>query len=254
MNDLSKLLSMHGELALVTGATRGIGAAIADAFGQAGAQIIGTATTEDGAAAITARFAANGHAGRGTVLDVTDPESVIALEEDIRGHEGTVTVLVNNAGITRDSLLMRMKQEDWDAVIQTDLSSAFRVCKTFLRGMIKARHGRIVSIGSVVGTMGNPGQANYAAAKAGLAGFSKSLAREVGGRGITVNVVAPGFIETEMTAALDEQQVTALIGQIPLNRLGQVDDIAGVVAFLCSPAGAYITGETIHVNGGMLMI
>ncbi len=254
MDDLSKLYSLQGKTALVTGATRGIGAGIADVLARAGAQVVGTATTEEGAAAISARFAAEDLSGRGVVLDVADPASVAAVEKDISGREGAVTVLVNNAGITRDGLLMRMKQEDWDTVIQTDLSSAFHICKAFLRGMIKARHGRIVSIASVVGAMGNPGQANYAAAKAGLVGFSKSLAREVGARGITVNVVAPGFIETEMTAALDESQVMALIGQIPLNRLGHVDDVANVVAFLCGPAGAYITGETIHVNGGMLMI
>ena len=254
MNDPSKLQPLQGEIALVTGATRGIGAGIAEALASAGAQVIGTATTEAGAAAISARFGAAGHSGRGAVVDVSDPASIAALEKDVSANEGAVTVLVNNAGITRDGLLVRMKKEDWDAVIQTNLSSAFHVCKTFLRGMIKARHGRIVSIASVVGSMGNPGQANYAAAKAGLVGFSKSLAREVGARGVTVNVVAPGFIETEMTAALDDSQVTALIDQIPVNRLGHVEDVAGVVAFLCSPAGAYITGETIHVNGGMLMI
>ena len=238
----------------MTGASRGIGAAIADTLGLAGATVIGTATAAAGAAAIDERFRAAGITGRGAVLDVADPESVSGLHKDISGTEGAVTLLINNAGITRDNLLMRMKDEEWEDVLRTNLSSAFYVCRSFMRGMLKARRGRIVNIASVVGAMGNAGQANYAATKAGLVGFSKSLARELGGRNITVNVVAPGFIETTMTESLDEAQRTALMRQIPLQRLGGVDDVAGAVLFLCSTPGAYITGETIHVNGGMLMI
>lgn len=248
------LFELTGEVALVTGATRGIGAAVADALGKAGATVVGTATAEAGATAIAERFADAGITGRGIVLDVRDADAVRAAEKDITAHEGTVTVLVNNAGITRDNLLMRMKDDEWDAVIATNLSSAFHVSRAFLRGMMKARHGRIVNIASVVGAMGNPGQANYAAAKAGLGGFSKSLAREVGSRGITVNVVAPGFIATDMTAAMPEAQREALTQQVPLQRLGDTRDIAAAVLYLSSPAGAYVTGETLHVNGGMLMI
>lgn len=248
------LFELTGELALVTGATRGIGAAVADALGEAGATVVGTATTAAGAKAIGERFAGAGISGRGVVLDVSDADAVRAAEKDITAHEGAVTVLVNNAGITRDNLLMRMKDEEWDAVIATNLSSAFHVSRAFLRGMMKARHGRIVSIASVVGAMGNPGQANYAAAKAGLVGFSKSLAREVGSRGITVNVVAPGFIATDMTAAMPDAQREALTQQVPLQRLGDTQDIAAAVLYLSSLAGAYVTGETLHVNGGMLMI
>ncbi len=254
MNQIAELFALSGEVALVTGASRGIGAAIADLLGQAGATVIGTATTEEGAVAIGERFAAASISGRGIVLDVSQPASIAAMLKDIGSQEGAVTILVNNAGITRDNLLMRMKDEEWDAIIQTNLTSVFHLSKAVLRGMMKARHGRIISVSSVVGTMGNAGQANYAAAKAGLVGFSKSLAREIGSRGITVNVVAPGFIETEMTGSLDDEQRTGLVEQIPLNRLGGVGDIAGAVLFLASPAAGYMTGETVHVNGGMYMI
>jgi 3-oxoacyl-[acyl-carrier protein] reductase len=242
---------LNGEIALVTGASRGIGAAIAARLSADGARVIGTATTPQGAARISEVLAAQG--GRGAVLDVTSQASIEALIEDIEAKEGAVGILCNNAGITRDTLLLRMKPEDWDAVIQTDLASVFRLSKAVLRGMMKARKGRIVSITSVVGLTGNPGQANYAAAKAGIIGFTKSLAKEVGSRGITVNSIAPGFIDTDMTRALTEAQHAALNAQIPLGRLGQPSDIAAAVAFLCSADGAYITGETLHVNGGMYM-
>ena len=242
---------LNGEIALVTGATRGIGAAIADRLARDGARVIGTATTAEGAARISATLSALG--GRGAVLDVVKPDSIEAVLEDIEAKEGAVGILCNNAGITRDTLLLRMKEEDWDAVLDTNLASVFRLSKAVLRGMMKARKGRIVSITSVVGLTGNPGQANYAAAKAGIIGFTKSLAREVGSRGITVNAIAPGFIDTDMTRALAEAQRAALNTQIPLGRLGQPADIAAAVAFLCSPDGAYITGETLHVNGGMYM-
>jgi 3-oxoacyl-[acyl-carrier protein] reductase len=242
---------LNGEIALVTGATRGIGAAIASRLAHDGARVIGTATTAEGAAKISETLAAQG--GRGAVLDVVKPESIEALIEDIEAKEGAVGILCNNAGITRDTLLLRMKEADWDAVLDTNLASVFRLSKAVLRGMMKARKGRIVSITSIVGLTGNPGQANYAAAKAGILGFTKSLAREVGSRGITVNAIAPGFIDTDMTRALGEAQRAALNTQIPLGRLGQPGDIAAAVAFLCSPDGAYITGETLHVNGGMYM-
>jgi 3-oxoacyl-[acyl-carrier protein] reductase len=242
---------LNGEIALVTGATRGIGAAIAERLARDGARVIGTATTAEGAVRIGANLAAAG--GRGVVLDVVKPESIAAVLEDIEAKEGAVGILCNNAGITRDTLLLRMKEEDWDAVLDTNLASVFRLSKAVLRGMMKARKGRIVSITSVVGLTGNPGQANYAAAKAGILGFTKSLAREVGSRGITVNAIAPGFIDTDMTRALAEAQRAALNTQIPLGRLGQPADIAAAVAFLCSPDAAYITGETLHVNGGMYM-
>jgi 3-oxoacyl-[acyl-carrier protein] reductase len=242
---------LNGEIALVTGATRGIGAAIAERLAREGARVIGTATTADGAARISATLAAQG--GRGVVLDVVKAESIAALIEDIEAKEGTVSILCNNAGITRDTLLVRMKQEDWDAVLDTNLASVFRLSKAVLRGMMKARKGRIVSITSVVGLTGNAGQANYAAAKAGIIGFTKSLAREVGSRGITANAIAPGFIDTDMTRALAESQRAALNTQIPLGRLGQPADIAAAVAFLCSQDAAYITGETLNVNGGMYM-
>ncbi|HEY4970210.1 MAG TPA: 3-oxoacyl-ACP reductase FabG [Steroidobacteraceae bacterium] len=242
---------LNGEIALVTGASRGIGAAIAARLAQDGARVIGTATTAEGAARISANLRLSG--GRGAVLDVGKPESIEALLKDIEANQGAVGILCNNAGITRDTLLLRMKQEDWDAVLDTNLASVFRLSKAVLRGMMKARKGRIVSITSVVGVTGNPGQANYAAAKAGIIGFTKSLAREVGSRGITANAIAPGFIDTDMTRALAEAQRAALNAQIPLGRLGQPADIAGAVAFLCSPDGAYITGETLHVNGGMYM-
>jgi 3-oxoacyl-[acyl-carrier protein] reductase len=242
---------LNGEIALVTGASRGIGAAIAHRLARDGARVIGTATTVEGAARISANLSAQG--GRGAVLDVVKPESIEAVLEDIEAKEGAIGILCNNAGITRDTLLLRMKEEDWDTVLDTNLASVFRLSKAVLRGMMKARKGRIVSITSVVGLTGNPGQTNYAAAKAGILGFTKSLAREVGSRGITVNAIAPGFIDTDMTRALAEAQRAALNAQIPLGRLGQPADIAAAVAFLCSPDGAYITGETLHVNGGMYM-
>jgi 3-oxoacyl-[acyl-carrier protein] reductase len=242
---------LEGEIALVTGASRGIGAAIAVRLAADGARVIGTATTPDGAARIGAALSAAG--GRGAMLDVVDQTSIDALLADIEAHEGPVSILCNNAGIARDTLLVRMKQDDWDAVLDTNLASVFRLSKAVLRGMMKARKGRIISLASVVGVTGNAGQANYAAAKAGIIGFSKSLAREIGSRGITVNVIAPGFIDTDMTRALGAAQREALKGQIPLARLGEPADIAAAVAFLASPGAAYITGETLHVNGGMNM-
>lgn len=244
---------LSGQVALVTGASRGIGKAIADDLAAAGARVIGTATSAAGAQAITERFAAAGVEGRGVVLDVSDREASAALVKDIAAEEGAITVLVNNAGITRDNLLMRMKDDEWDAVISTNLSGAFALAKACMRGMMKAQGGRIINIASVVGVSGNPGQTNYAAAKAGIIGFSKSMAREVGSRNITVNVIAPGFIQTDMTDALGEEQREALIGQIPLARLGQPEDISSAVLFLASPAGAYVSGATLHVNGGMYM-
>lgn len=251
---MSGPFSLTGEVALVTGASRGIGACIADVLASAGAAVIGTATTDGGAQVIGQRLAANGYRGRGVVLDVCAAPDIVRLHQDIEKSEGGVSILVNNAGITRDNLLMRMKDEEWDAVIATNLTATFQLSRIFLRGMLKARHGRIISIASVVGAMGNPGQANYAAAKAGLGGLSRSLAREVGSRGITVNVVAPGFITTDMTAAMPEDQRQSLLKQVPLQRLGTVADVANAVLFLASPAGGYITGETLHVNGGMYMI
>lgn len=245
---------LAGEIALVTGASRGIGRAIALELGRRGATVIGTATSEAGAAAITQRFTEEAIKGRGIVLDVADATSVDAAFKNVEGMEGAPTVLVNNAGVTRDNLLMRMKAEEWDTIIATNLSSVFRMSKGAVRGMMKARRGRIITVASVVGVMGNAGQTNYAAAKAGIIGFSKSLAREIGSRGITVNVVAPGFIATDMTADLSAEQQSQLAGQIPLGRLGAVEDIANAVAFLASPAAGYITGETLHVNGGMYMI
>jgi 3-oxoacyl-[acyl-carrier protein] reductase len=242
---------LNGEIALVTGASRGIGAAIAERLCAEGARVIGTATTPEGAARIGEALQA--HGGRGAVLQVTSQESIDALIADIEAREGAVSILCNNAGITRDMLLLRMKPEDWDAVIDTNLTSVFRLSKAVLRGMMKARKGRIISITSIVGLTGNPGQANYAAAKAGMIAFSKSLAREVGSRNITANVIAPGFIDTDMTRALSETQRTALSTQIPLGRLGLPADIAAAAAFLASAAAGYITGETLHVNGGMFM-
>jgi 3-oxoacyl-[acyl-carrier protein] reductase len=242
---------LNGEVALVTGASRGIGAAIAARLASEGARVIGTATTGEGAARITDTLSA--HGGRGVVLDVTRPDSIEALVADIDAKEGAIGILCNNAGITRDTLLLRMKQDDWDAVLETNLASVFRLSKAVLRGMMKARKGRIISIASIVALTGNPGQANYAAAKAGMIGFSKSLAREVGSRGITVNVIAPGFIDTDMTRSLSDSQKEALNAQIALGRLGQPADIAAAVAFLASAQAAYITGETLHVNGGMYM-
>ncbi|MCI1709392.1 MAG: 3-oxoacyl-ACP reductase FabG [Chiayiivirga sp.] len=243
--------SLQGEIALVTGASRGIGAAIADELAAQGAKVIGTATSESGAAAIGARLAASGGAGR--ALDVTDGAAVETLIEGISKEFGAVSILVNNAGITRDQLLMRMKDEDWNAILDTNLSSVYRTSKAVMRGMMKARKGRIISIASVIGLTGNPGQANYAAAKAGIIAFSKSLAREIGSRGVTVNVVAPGFIDTDMTRGLPQDSKNAMLGQIALGRFGDPLDIARAVAFLASPAAAYITGETLHVNGGMYM-
>ena len=245
---------LDGETALVTGASRGIGRAIALALGAAGARVVGTATSEAGAAAIGQALNDAGVTGHGEVLDVADGSSVDALMTRLAANDGQPSVLVNNAGITRDNLLMRMKDDEWQAIIDTNLSSVYRMSKAVLRGMMKARKGRIITITSVVGVMGNAGQANYAAAKAGVIGFSKSLAREVGSRGITVNAIAPGFIDTDMTKALDDSQRDALLSQVPLNRLGQPEDIAAAVVFLASPAGGYITGETLHVNGGLYMI
>jgi 3-oxoacyl-[acyl-carrier protein] reductase len=243
--------SLEGEVVLVTGATRGIGAAIAALLAEQGATVIGTATSEKGVATINASLQPKGGAGR--LLDVTDPEGIDALVVEIGKTFGPLTILVNNAGITRDQLLMRLREEDWQAVLDTNLSSVYRTSKAVMRGMMKARKGRIINIASVVGVTGNPGQTNYAAAKAGIIAFSKSLAREVGSRGITVNVVAPGFIDTDMTRALGEDQRKTLETQIALGRLGAPVHIAQAVAFLASDAAAYITGETLHVNGGMYM-
>jgi 3-oxoacyl-[acyl-carrier protein] reductase len=240
--------------AVVTGASRGIGRAIALELARRGARIVGTATSEAGAHAIGEYLGAAGLEGRGAVLDVAQAASVDAFFKQLDASEGTPAILVNNAGVTRDGLLLRMSAEDWQAVLETDLSSVYRMCKGVMRGMMKARYGRIVNIASVVGVMGNAGQSNYAAAKAGMIGFSKSLAREVGSRGITVNVVAPGFIATDMTDALDEKTRTALLTQVPLGRLGTVEDVAHAVAYLASAEAGYITGETLHVNGGMYMI
>lgn len=246
-------MSMQGKIALVTGASRGIGAAIADSLAAEGAVVIGTATSEAGAAAISERLAASG--GVGMVFRTeSGAEGVDTLLTAVEEKYGAVAILVNNAGITRDQLLMRMKDDDWDAIMETNLKSVYRLSKGVLRGMMKARWGRIINIASVVGVMGNAGQCNYAAAKAAIIGFSKSLAREVGSRNITVNCVAPGFIATDMTAALPEAQRTALEGQIALGRLGEAQDIADAVAFLASSRAGYITGTTLHVNGGMLMV
>ena len=242
---------LQGEIALVTGASRGIGAAIADTLAAQGAAVIGTATTESGAAAIADRLAACG--GHGRVLQVNEAGAIEALIETLGKEFGSISILVNNAGITRDNLLMRMKDEDWQAVIDTNLTSVYRSSKAVMRGMMKARKGRIINIASVIGATGNAGQANYAAAKAGIIAFSKSLAKEIGSRGITVNVVAPGFIETDMTRDLPEEAKQAMLCQIALGRLGQAQDIAAAVAFLAGPAANYITGETLHVNGGMHM-
>lgn len=244
-------MDLKDKVALVTGASRGIGKAIALELAARGATVVGTATTEAGAQAVTAMLAP--HGGRGVVLNVTDAPACDALVDSLTKEAGGLHILVNNAGITRDNLAMRMKDEDWDAVLQTNLSAVFRLSRAVMRGMMKARWGRIINITSVVGSSGNPGQANYAAAKAGVAGMSRALARELGSRGVTVNCVAPGFIETDMTSALDEGQTSALLGQIPLGRLGSAADIAHAVAFLASPNASYITGTTLHVNGGMYM-
>jgi 3-oxoacyl-[acyl-carrier protein] reductase len=245
------MTTLKGEIVLVTGASRGIGAAIADELAALGATVIGTATTPAGAQAIAERLSAQG--GQGRELNVTDAAAIEALVDAIAKEVGPISVLVNNAGITRDNLLMRMKDEDWQAVLDTNLSSVYRTSKAVMRGMMKARKGRIINIASVIGFTGNAGQANYAAAKAGIIAFSKSLAKEIGSRGITVNVVAPGFIATDMTRDLSEDVKQGLVGQIALGRLGEPADIARAVAFLAGPAAAYITGETLHVNGGMYM-
>ncbi len=246
-------MELSQDIALVTGASRGIGEAILHTLAERGATVIGTATTEAGAEAIQARLASLGYKGLGMRLDVTEQASIDALLDAIETRFGAPSILVNNAGITRDVLLMRMKDEDWQLVLNTNLSSVYRLSKAVLRGMMKARRGRIISIASVVGAMGNAGQTNYAAAKAGIMGFTKSLAREVGSRGVTVNVVAPGFIDTDMTRGLAEEHKQALLSQIPLGRLGRAQEVAHAVAFLASPQAAYITGETLHVNGGMYM-
>lgn len=243
-------LRLDGRVALVTGASRGIGRAIADCLRQQGATVFGTATSPSGADGISERLGA----GRGLVLDVTDPDAPAALFKTIAEQvDDPVSILVNNAAVTRDQLLMRLKDEDWDAVMETNLTGAMRMTRASLRGMLKAKYGRIIGISSVVGHSGNPGQSNYAAAKAGLAGFTRAVAREVAGRNITVNTVAPGFIETDMTAALDEAQRERLMNDIPAGRLGAVEDVAWTVAFLASEQAAYVTGQTLHVNGGMYM-
>jgi 3-oxoacyl-[acyl-carrier protein] reductase len=245
--------TLEGQVALVTGASRGIGKAIAQALGAAGATVIGTATSEAGANGIGEALAESGIKGTGMVLNVGDAESIAACLKSIGDEYGAPDILVNNAGITRDNLLMMMKDDQWDDIINTNLTSVFRMSKAVIRPMMKKRGGRIINISSVVGATGNPGQTNYAAAKAGLVGFSKSLAREIGSRGVTVNTVAPGFIDTDMTRELPEEQREALSGQIPLGRLGSPEEIAAAVVFLASPAAGYITGETLHVNGGMFM-
>lgn len=246
-------MNLNDKVALVTGASRGIGAAIAEQLGKAGAVVIGTATSVSGAEKITARFAELGVRGAGKVLNVTDADSVAALLKEVGEEFGAPAILVNNAGITKDNLLMRMSDDEWFDVINTNLSSIYRLSKGVLRGMMKARWGRIINISSVVGAMGNPGQSNYAATKAGVSGFARSLAAEVGSRNITVNTVAPGFIDTDMTKVLPEEQKQQLLSRIPLGRLGAPEEIASVVVFLASDAGGYISGETIHVNGGMYM-
>jgi len=253
MMDVFQPDCLSEEVALVTGASRGIGRAIAEHLARAGAVVIGTATSESGAQSVTHRLAELGARGRGAVLDVGDVARGDALIDEIGKEYGKLSILANNAGITRDTLAMRMKDEDWAAVIDTNLSAVFRLSRGVLRGMMKAKHGRIINITSVVGSSGNAGQANYAAAKAGVAGMTRALAREIGSRNITVNCVAPGFIDTDMTRSLNEQQTQALLAQIPLGRLGQADDIAAAVVFLASPAASYISGATLHVNGGMYM-
>lgn len=246
-------MNVPTRVAIVSGASRGIGKAIAIQLGSQGLTVVGTATTEQGADSITAYLAENKISGKGLRVDVASDDSVAAMMAQIEQDYGMPSVLVNNAGITRDNLLMRMKPEEWSAVIDTNLGSMYRLCKACMKGMTKSRWGRIVNISSVVGSSGNAGQSNYAASKAGIEGFSRSLAKEIGSRGITVNAVAPGFIDTDMTRDLPEKQTEALLSQIPLGRLGQPEEIAAVVGFLVSESGAYITGETLHVNGGMYM-
>ena len=245
--------TLKGRVALVTGATRGIGHAIALALGRRGATVVGSATSETGAGSITAYLGESGITGQGIVLDVTDAAAVDRALSEVQSKWGNIAILVNNAGITRDTLLVRMKDDDWDAVHDTNLKSVFRLCRAVLRPMMKARHGRIVNIGSVVGSTGNAGQVNYVAAKAGLVGLTKALAQEVGSRGITVNCVAPGFVDTDMTKVLTDEQKAKLLEHIPLGRMGRPEDIADAVAYLASDAGAYVTGTTLHVNGGMYM-
>ena len=247
------MINLDGKITLVTGASRGIGRAIAESLGKAGATVIGTATSEKGAAAISAYFEEAGIKGTGKVLNVTDTDSIDNNIKEITTEFGAITILVNNAGITRDNLMLRMKEEEWGDIMNTNLTSVYRLSKSCLKGMMKAREGRIISISSVVGSTGNAGQANYAAAKAGVVGFSKSLAQEIGSRGVTVNVVAPGFIDTDMTRELSEDQRSNLLSNIPLGKLGHAEDIANAVLFLASDMGAYISGETLHVNGGMYM-
>jgi len=254
LTELKPWPGIDGQVALVSGASRGIGRAIAQALSLQGAIVIGTATSQSGADGISAYLREHATTGRGLVLDVSDPDSVEALFSDIGGAEGLPGILVNNAGITRDNLLLRMKAEEWDNVLSTNLSSLYRLCKASLRSMMKARRGRIINITSVVGLTGNPGQTNYAAAKAGIIGFTKSLAQEVASRNITVNSIAPGFIDTDMTRELDSSQTDALRQQIPAGRLGTPEDIAAAVVFLASDAGAYITGETLNINGGLAMV
>ncbi len=245
--------TLAGQTALVTGATRGIGQAIALRLAADGARVIGTATTDEGASSITAKLEESGNVGYGIRLDVTDTAATDAALAALESKHGAITILVNNAGVTRDNLLLRMKDDEWDAIMATNLKPAFRLAKALLRGMMKARHGRIIQIGSVVGSSGNPGQANYAAAKAALIGFSKSLAQEVGSRNITVNCVAPGFIDTDLTKGLPDATRAGLLARVPLGRLGLPEDIAHAVAYLASPGASYVTGVTLHVNGGMYM-
>ncbi len=247
------MIDLEGKVTLVTGASRGIGKAIAESLGKAGATVIGTATSETGADSISEYFKQAGINGVGKVLNVTETDSIDNLIKEITTEFGAITILVNNAGITRDNLMLRMKEDEWNDIISTNLTSVYRLSKACLKGMMKAKQGRIISISSVVGATGNAGQANYAAAKAGVVGFSKSLAQEIGSRGITVNVVAPGFIDTDMTRELSEDQRKALLSNIPLGKLGQTEDIANAVLFLSSDMGSYISGETLHVNGGMYM-
>ena len=246
--------SLDGKIVLVTGASRGIGQAIALSLGNAGATVIGTATSDNGAAAISDTLKDNNIVGQGLTLNVTNNDQISEVMSTIAESYGAVDILVNNAGITRDNLLMRMKEEEWDEIMNTNLASVYKMSKAVLRGMMKKKAGRIISIASVVGAMGNAGQANYAAAKAGIMGFTKSLAREVGPRGITVNAVAPGFIQTDMTDALPEEQKASLAAQIPMGRLGSPDEIAQTVLFLAGDGGAYITAQTLHVNGGMYTV